>query len=746
MSVTSPDATELIRLQEWEEAARILDGLVEVSPIQMLQRNLARNMACMRRFRPELYRQCAAAPDTNTCRIVQLPSGAMTLSKTLPDGRAICLSAGSDPLAWLESQKPALNATFQGTATAALCQLGDGLLLDWMSRHCETKPPAPQWQRAVYIIDPDIEAAFRAMTLIDLTSPDGPFRSPRFLWFLGSDWQERLSAALISDPYLVSPSIVLRNGIQAPVIAQAITRINEQIAAEENKLWLQAQHHYAGQTRESLKALLNGDKASRPPRALFLTSRFTTVLQYSIRDTADALSRMGWQTRVLIEPTEYRGVTTLAIRRALVDFKPDMVFSIDHLRDAPGRLFPEELPFFCWIQDDLPHLTSVEAARSIGRRDFVLTCAEDHYSQTVGYPRRQCIHLEKLTRLPLLPANWRSDGDDLVFVSNASALPAKLADQLVHEFAVNPVLADCVKLCGRRLMDRYASGGWLSTMQQMGDLFESVEREIGGVPLPAQVRHYAVLQLFNGLNNSLYRQQALGWFADESARRGLSLAIYGNGWKDNPRFAPYARGPIAYGGQLEEVTRRSRINLQIVPFSCLHQRLLDGWAAGGFFLVRAHDVEMLWFEWADILDRLVPPEIRSVSKARAALDEKHRIRFNALLDRIAKEVGAGKMAEDLVCSFRELREEQGATTLVKPPRLDEILFSSPPDVGRLLDRFIDNEPLRREIMTEQRRFIQQSFTYEAGMRRVLAQAARLIADEDPAWFARQGPDSSRGAA
>lgn len=746
MSVTSPDVTELIRLQEWEEAARILDGLVEVSPIQVLQRNLARNMACMRRFRPELYRQCAAAPDTNSCRIIQLPSGAMTLSKTLPDGRSICLSAGPDPLAWLETQKPALNTTFQGTATVALCQLGDGLLLDWMCRHRETKTPAPQWQRAVYIIDPDIEAVIRALTLIDFTSPEGPFRSPRFLWFLGSDWQERLSTALISDPFLVSPSIVLRNGIQAPVIAQAITRINEQVAAEENKLWLQAQHHYAGHTRESLTALLSGDKAPRAPRALFLTSRFTTVLQYSIRDTADALGRMGWQTRVLIEPIEYRAVTTLAIRRALVEFKPDMVFSIDHLRDAPGRLFPEELPFFCWIQDDLPHLTSAEAARSIGRRDFVLTCAEDHYSQMLGYPRRQCIHLEKLTRLPLLPKNWRSDGDDLIFVSNASALPAKLADQLVNESAGNPALADRLKLCCRRLMDRYASGEWVSTMQQMGSLFDSVEHEIGGAPLPTQARTHVVLQLFNGLNNALYRQQALSWFADESARRGLSLAIYGNGWKDNPRFAPHARGPIAYGEALEEVTRRSRINLQIVPFSCLHQRLLDGWAAGGFFLVRAHDVEMLWFEWADILDRLVPAEIRSVVEARAALDNSQRARFDALHDRIAKEVGAGNMAEDLVRSFRELRDEQGATTLVKPPRLDDVLFTFRADVGRLLDRFIDNEPLRREIMTEQRRFIEQSFTYEAGMRRVLAQAAGLIADEDPAWFARQRPDSSRGAA
>ena len=37
---------------------------------------------------------------------------------------------------------------------------------------------------------------------------------------------------------------------------------------------------------------------------------------------------------------------------------------------------------------------------------------------------------------------------------------------------------------------------------------------------------------------------------------------------------------------LEDLTRRSRINLQIVPFITLHQRLLDGLVAGGFFLVR----------------------------------------------------------------------------------------------------------------------------------------------------------------
>ena len=44
----------------------------------------------------------------------------------------------------------------------------------------------------------------------------------------------------------------------------------------------------------------------------------------------------------------------------------------------------------------------------------------------------------------------------------------------------------------------------------------------------------------------------------------------------HPDFAPFARGPVKYGPELEALTRRSKINFTLEPFfSVSHQRLVD---------------------------------------------------------------------------------------------------------------------------------------------------------------------------
>ena len=91
------------------------------------------------------------------------------------------------------------------------------------------------------------------------------------------------------------------------------------------------------------------------------------------------------------------------------------------------------------------------------------------------------------------------------------------------------------------------------------------------------------------MNNVLYRQQGLTWAAQLAEKRGLKLAIHGNGWADHPCFAKYARGYANYGAGLEELSRRSKINLVLEPYVCVtHQRLLDCLASGGFVLSRKH--------------------------------------------------------------------------------------------------------------------------------------------------------------
>ena len=54
----------------------------------------------------------------------------------------------------------------------------------------------------------------------------------------------------------------------------------------------------------------------------------------------------------------------------IVEFKPDAVFVIDHLRSEYEDIVPVGLPFLCWIQDYLPKLRCNEAGASVGPRAF----------------------------------------------------------------------------------------------------------------------------------------------------------------------------------------------------------------------------------------------------------------------------------------------------------------------------------------------------------------------------------------
>jgi hypothetical protein len=84
------------------------------------------------------------------------------------------------------------------------------------------------------------------------------------------------------------------------------------------------------------------------------------------------------------------------------------------------------------------------------------------------------------------------------------------------------------------------------------------------------------------VNNALVRHESLLWLAET----GLDLRLYGRGWENHPRLARFARGVADNGTDLAAIYRCSRINLQVTPFGCVHQRMLDGLAAGGFFLAR----------------------------------------------------------------------------------------------------------------------------------------------------------------
>jgi hypothetical protein len=714
-------AADLMSRQRWADAARAWESLA--APMAAIQARLCRNLAAMQVHRPAVYRTLLAAGGEDRYRLGTSRTGLLTLHYLNHEGRPLSLSPGDDPATAVAQALASLQTALAAGATLAFAGIGDGYLLHHVARH----PPKLYMdrQQVAHVIEPDPKALLAALLVHDYTGPLGPIEHERFCWWVGLDWRPQLLQATEADPYLPVPTTCISLGVRGKTIEQALVMLGNDATARDGELARRLGEHYRALDAAHFHAALEQRLPGRRSRVLLLTTRFSSVLQYSTRDTAAALEELGFETLVVIEPAASRAITRLGLRRLLDRFRPDLVLQIDHHRHEHADVFPPQLPFVCWAQDNLANLTSVEAGAKLGSRDFMLSGLKSMYVRRYGYPDRQCIELAKLTRVPTRPAAWRSDGDDLVFVSNASQTPHELRRQIVglHQSA------ECAQLlaaCCDAIEAVYAGGNALFHSLDVARVVRATEDRVHlRFADPAEERS-AIDLLFDRFNNLLYRQQALAWAADVADELGLSMALYGSGWETHPRFARHARGPVTYGEPLERLTRQSRINLQIVPFYCMHQRLLDGVVAGGFFLVRDHPSVEAMHALADVIVDHLPADATDVPSALASVRGEARL----LLQRALRDAEHVADWGDPIEIVRGAIAMQNLLPHQPPmPHLEAVTFRDRDSLRACVRRFIADPESRRRIALEQAAAVEGRLSYAAGMKRVLARLATLLAGE-----------------
>lgn len=724
-------AGDAMRAEQWAVATTLLEHAAsrsaEGGDVEARLR-LCRNLASIQAHRPTLHETLTRAPQASECTVQRARDGRPTLVQALPGEQPTCLTPGLDVEGAQSAALTHLAPAQEQGLPVALLGVGDGYVLDALAREPAELPHGQQ--QPVFVLEPDPEVLLACLMLHDYTGPTGPIEQARFHWAVGPAAGETLRHWLESDPGLYPPMRTITQSVRAAALEQAVSNASDWVNQTDDSLKCRVHERYAPLSRDALVARLRGT-GDRPARVLLLTSRFTSVLQHATRDAAAGFEAHGCETRVLIEPSTHTRLTPRMILEALLEFEPDAVFQIDHLRyELPG-LFPPALPFVCWVQDNVASLTSTTAGESIGPRDFVLTSAIQLYTETYQYPARQCIYLNKLTRRVELPESWESDGEDVVFVSHGSrepqALAAELTDLVPDDNGKRLMATAC-----RAILDAYERGGCVTTTFQVDELLAAAERDTGVRVRDAKLRRGLVQNLFDTLNNTLYRQQTLAWVTAVAEEMGLSVGLYGQGWEAHPRFARWARGPVEYGEPLERLTRRSRICLQIVPYGCLHQRLLDGLIAGGFFLVRLYEPEMVYERMMRFIRQRVPGEARDYHEAMAQMDEAGRCELAAHWQAWSRYNGGREVTQPTVDPVRRLRrhERDGTEHLLElPPRLEEVGFTDRPSLEARLRRFIAEPALRRELAEVQRRFVAAHHTYDTGLARVMRTVAETIDHE-----------------
>jgi hypothetical protein len=718
-----------LKARRWADAADCLARLPGDDVATGLRLNLARNLAAMQRHRRQAYDTLMATPARGEYQVAATPIGKLSVMHQ-PSGMLMCVT--HDPPAAADAQIARLTPSLDDGQAVGLLGIGDGYILDGLSRQ-RTRSSVGRTS-ALLLFEPSVDAITACLMLHDYTGPDGPIEQERVHWFVGPGWIEAYRRAAFDDLCLPSPQACLSVGGAGKAIHAGVQSVTHALQAYDQRLSRQVESHYAAVSRSDLLDAWAsaGRDSGEKPRAMVKTSRFTTVLRYAAADVAKALTALGWEVRLVMESRDWQCMSVTALRRHVAEFRPHMVFAIDHVRREFGSLYPLQLPFVCWIQDDLPHLTTRETGQSLGPRDFVLTVSSSMYETHYDYPQRQCVTMTKLTRPPTpAPGSSESGGTtrpDIVFVSHAAADDATLIAQTIDAFADVPDSRPFVEACATRVVELYRGGGCLHTLGQMDRLVGQLQRDTGTAIVSPDVRDALLRRLMHPLNNALYRRQALRWVLDAARKLDARVELYGQGWDALDEFAPHAHGPVAYGDDLARLTRQARISLHVVPYFHLHQRLLDGLVAGGFFLLREHPSDGWRQRWRAFVETHLPREADTLDAARATLSPDLARQLDGLL---AESHDTCLIhGYDNLASYRR-QHAQGLGFLYDDlPRRSEVSFVDAAGVEGLLQRYLHDDAARAAVAAEQRAWVERHYTYEAGMARATAAVAALIAAEE----------------
>ncbi|HPF37786.1 MAG TPA: glycosyltransferase [Phycisphaerae bacterium] len=602
----------------------------------------------------------------------------------------------------------------------------------YVSASCRTMNSSSPF---VYQIETDLSALGVALHVSDWTDA---LAAPRAILCVGESAYETLDRHITETPNAPLPkSIVLtapwnHESRAEPVLKRQIDARREEVDA----LRAEVSRRYAA--RDTAYWASRFESATRGDgdalRVLSITCRFTTVLQYATRDALAALGAIGCETRIVIEPDDQSHISPIVALEAIRDFDPDLVLLIDHTRISQPAILVDNLPVLTWVQDRLPWLFDAKVGQALGELDFVMGQGRRDLVGRYAYPAERFMACDMATDVARLTSATPSGADaskldcEVAFATHASETPKAFAAARIAE-CDNPKGLAILQGIEQALYERHRAGR-LNGAINFSVMLDDVEGALG-TSLSATARDGLLDQFARPLAERIIRQETLRWAANWARSTGGRLHIYGDGWDAHPEFAEFARGTIEHGAELGEAFRRAKVNLHSGCNLSLHQRVLDGLAAGGFFLARRHagDIGM------------------PVKRAMRAYLQKHGVSAPAKcygtdlpapwhreFERLCQMKGIDprrplhfdERAMARIAAVCEGREIMLADQLW--PDFETLTFGGESEFVERLEFFLARPDLRRETATRMRGGVLAHFGYEKLMREAIAFTTDALAN------------------
>lgn len=654
--------------------------------------------------------------------------GNVQVATTSSDGRRLWLPLAFDFAGDADALLRSLNWKGKMVEPILMDGAGSGLLIPRL--HEASCCTLLNYRPAIYFCEENVRALALALRLHDWTQP---LSDERVFLFVGdSAWQQWRGFMMANDHRPLPPQLrVLHRWPGQP--ASKGEKTSREVAAYFAGIhadWhTRARQLYAGRDTAYWSRRYASASSSDPLRVLCMTSRFSTFIQHSMHDACSALARHGFSTQLMIEEDKnYALFPRHAYLRAIVAFEPDLILLIDHHRSECAERLIYEVPFVCWIQDELPHLYHRDAGRQMGPLDFAMGYGMTQCVLEFGYPAERFMPC-KLAVDPVKFARARNTTEvdsslqcDVVYISHHSETPEELYARLRYEVGDTQTRRQMevfYEQTRELLTSCRFNGGY-----DLDDLVDRVAKETGTTLWKGDHRKRMLSWFVRPLVDRSLRHTTLAWVADWADATGRTFHLYGNGWDRHSRFARYAKGRAEHGNHIAQIARNAAINLHTGINPALHQRVLETVCAGGFLLVRYHPHDFYSPGYDSLVDYVTTQGIDQPTQIRVqdlpddaivALREHAAATGGVLPDTI--EISAKFLLELKSRHGTDKRYHHAGSAF---PRFAEVTFDSAEAFAARAERLLTRPDERDAIRCEMQQAVSELFSYDVLMPEMIA--------------------------
>jgi hypothetical protein len=698
-----------------DNGGAVLDGGVAGwEPIGRLRARFDENVGSLRTRMPAVAQALASLqPPSEYVFRIDTPDALIRLGRRGDDGTCETLEPSLPPA---EAEKFVAQIAQNGAYSIPVLIVGldQGWLEERLYRVPPTHPALPGFKAPIYLLCSSIERLWLVLHLHDWRQM---LADPRFMLFVGRSASTQLQDTLQRNPKLPLPRVAVNveQGLLPPGtnLDGLIRPVQDDINERFRQLRETVQASYAGVDRAELLKRFESGRL----KILGITSRFTTFLQYSMRDWQAGMRQLGHETRLLIEDVDHEILNSLSYAQACAEFQPDLIVIIDHYRREFTGL-PEQIPCVMWIQDQLPNIYCDKAGQDQGRLDYTIGYGKTDCVLKHGYPADRFmpamvgVNEKRFAPRRLTPSEIERFACDVSFVSHCTA-PADVVVQQAVEQQTDARTKRLLKDVYDRLVSRHAAGEPLVTPRHVKDVIAEVAGSggTGGVQVDAMAEFFHLRVV-----NPLFRHMALSWLLD----LGLDVRLYGRGWEQHPQYQRYARGVADNQADLCTIYQASRINLQITPYSSAHQRLFEGLSAGGFFLLRHTMGDTATRLMKEVWDWCEPNGVASEAELTARAPQELRDKFVLAVTTAGANVHQGDRF-DWIRHARTLAEDgfsHCASTLWGED-FDRVAFRSKQELHERIAHYLGKADERRDVASRMRQRVLERMSYTTTTRRML---------------------------